>query len=74
MVVVLGLEETLSKLLALEFLELAVDGKASQVSILDTESCILSVNKRYCSFFINFFRLELIQESHHLIVLSAQFV
>lgn len=41
MVVVLGLEETLSKLLALEFLELAVDGKASQVSILDTESCIL---------------------------------
>ena len=74
MVVVLGLEETLSKLLALEFLELAVDGKASQVSILDTELCILSVNKRYCSFFIDFFRLELIQKSHHLIVLSAQFV
>ena len=45
-----GLEELLSTLLALEIVELVVDGKARQVSIFDTNSRILSLNKKYCSY------------------------
>ena len=64
------LEEALSKSLALEFVGLVVDGKARQVSILVTKSCILSWDKKkYCSFLYQIFQLELIQESHYLIVL-----
>ena len=60
-----GLEETISKTLALEFVGLVVDGKARQVSILDAKSCILSYQ---------ILQLGLIQESHYLIVLSVNFV
>ena len=40
------LEETLSKSLALVIIGLVVDGKESQVSILGSKSCILSLNKK----------------------------
>ena len=46
MVVFCGLEETLSKSLALEFVGLVVGGKAGQVSMFDTKSCNLSLNKK----------------------------
>ena len=74
-VVVLGLEETVSKSPALEFDELVVDGKRRQVSILSILSCIFYRQiKKCCSFHYQVLHLELIQESHYLIALSVHFV
>ena len=74
-VVVLGLEETVSKSPALEFDELVVDGKRRQVSILSILSCIFYHQiKKCCSFHYQVLHLELIQESHYLIALSVHFV
>ena len=46
MVVVLSVTRSIIKSLALKFVELVVDGKAREVSILDTKSCILALNKK----------------------------
>ena len=47
--VLVMLEETPSTSLTLEFVGLVVEGKARQVAILDTKSCILQLSKKVLS-------------------------